>query len=143
MNKIRNIIREQLENLFEQMDGGILDGAMADLQDQITSNIENLESLEKSTDQDIKNSENELKGQKQLKGQLPTQNPERQGLERQIPATEKELEKKRKGVDSIKKAQEDFKKAQQELQKQQAQIKQSSSKEDGNSEILPSLESPI
>lgn len=145
MNKnLRHIIREQLEIVFEaSMDGGILDDAMSNIQDQINANIENLEDLEKSTEQDIKNAEHELKGQKQLKGQLPTQNSERQGLEREIPAREKELENKKKGVEDIKKAQQDFKNAQKELEKQQLQIK-STEKEGGEeSNVLPSLQSPI
>jgi chromosome segregation ATPase len=142
---LRKIIREEMENLFEAMDGGVLDSAMADLQNQITANIKNLEDIEKASEQDIKNKENDIKAKKQLKSQLPTQNADRQGLEREVPAKEKELDKQRKDAENIKKAKTDFEKAQDELKKQQMQIAQSSKSGEGEvaKPVLGTLESPI
>lgn len=141
---IRHIIRKELASLFEAVDGGVLDDAMGDIQAQIVANIENLENIKKTNDQDIKNKENELKGQKQLKGQLPAQNPDRQGLEREIPAKQKEIDKQKKQVKDIEKAQTDFEKAQEELQKQQLKLAQADKGEEKGSEsTLKSLESPI
>ncbi len=144
MKDLRLIIREQLSQLFEAMDGGVLDDAMGELQTQISSNIENLENIKKSTDQDIKNKENEVKGQKQLKGQLPSQNPDRQGLEREIPAKEKEIDKQKKDAEKILKAKTDFEKAKQELQKQQLKLAQTDKGEEKSAEsTLKPLSSPI
>lgn len=142
-NSLRKIIRGHIQGLFEAIDGGILDDAMANLQKQISSNIENLDAIKKTMDQDIKNKENELKGNKQLKSQLPAQNADRQGLEREIPAKQKEIDKQKKQIKDIDKAKKDFEKAQAELEKQQIQIAQKAKEEGGTQEILPSLQSPI
>lgn len=142
-NKLRKIIRKNVQELFEAIDGGILDDAMTNLQNQISSNIENLESIKKTMDQDIKNKENELKGHKQLKSQLPAQNADRQGLERQIPAKQKEIDNQKKQTQDIDKAKKGFEKAQAELEKQQIQIAQKAKGDGGTQEILPSLQSPI
>lgn len=147
--KLRKIIREQLEKLFEAIDGGVLDDAMADLQGQITANIKNLEDIKTTTDQDIENKENDIKAKKQLKGQLPTQNADRQGLEREIPAKQKEVDKQKKDAEKILKAKTDFEKAQSELEKQKMQIakadkeKEIKGGEKTSAPVLGSLESPI
>lgn len=143
-NDIRNIIRKELAQLFEAVDGGVLDDAMGDIQTQIASNIENLENIKKTTDQDIENKENELKGQKQLKSQLPAQNADRQGLEREIPAKQKEIDRQKKDSDKILKAKIDFEKAQEELEKQQLKLAQTDKGEEKSTEpALKSIESPI
>lgn len=139
-NNLRNIIRKVIS---EAMDGGVLDNAMANIGDQIDANIKNLENIKKTTDQDIKNKQNVLKGKKQLKGQLPTQNADRQGLEREIPAKEKEIEAEKKQAADVEKAKADFEKTKEELMKKQAELAQAKPEGEKGTSTLKTLESPI
>lgn len=140
---LRYIIREQLQLVFEAIDGGVLDKAMDGIEAQIGDNIKNLEDIKKATDQDIENKEKEVKSKKQLKGQLPTKNPDRQGLDREIPAREKEIADQKKQSEELSKAKADFEKAQKELINQKLKLAQQS-KETGKPEsTLPSISSPI
>lgn len=141
---LRHIIREQLSDIFEAMgggamDGGVLDDAMGDIQAQITTNIANLTNIKKASDQRIKDQQSDIKAKKQLKGQLPAQNSERQGLEREIPTKEKEIEKQKKQAEDLEKAKTDFEKAQAELQKQQLALAQA--KPEGEKTTEPTLKS--
>ena len=144
MKNLRLIIREQLSVLFENapIDGGVLDDAMTDIQTQITNNIENLDGIEKATDQDIKNKEFTLKANKQLKGQLPATNADKQGLERSIPTKQKEIDLQKKQALDIVKAKQAFAKTQDELKKQELLAKQTTG-EKTTQPVLKSLESPI
>jgi len=142
-NNLRSIIRKEINLIFEAMDGGVLDDAMTNIEDQITANIKNLDDIKKATDQDVENKENIVKGQKQLKSQLPAQNPDRQGLEKEIPAKEKEIVTQKKQGKDIEKAKTDFQKTQDELAKKQAELAQAKPDGEKGTPVLKSLESPI
>lgn len=143
-NSLRNIIRKEVNLIFEAaMDGGVLDDAMSNIEAQIDTNIKNLEDIKKTTDQDIKNKENVVKGKKQLRSQLPAQNPDRQGLEKEVPAKEKEISAEKKQAEDIEKAKTDFQKTKEELAKKQAELANAKPEGEKGTSVLKTLESPI
>lgn len=145
---IRKIIREQVEKLFEDDNQNVFGDTLANIQTQLTNDLENVDKIITTQNTDVKNLDNQIKSNLQLKGKLDAQNPHKKGLEREIPDTQKDFEKRKKQLKDLENAKKGLQNAQSEINKQklelQKQTNQSNPGEKNNSSsILPSLESPI
>lgn len=144
---IRKIIREQVERLINEADangGGMFDGALGNIDDIITKDLENVETIIKTQQIDIKNKDNEIKTDMQLKSKLDATSPHKKGLEREIPEKQKDYEVRKKQLKDLEDAKKGLETAKKEIDKQKIDLaKQAAKNNGGKSSALPSLESPI
>lgn len=144
---IRKIIREQIYKVLEQDTNDIFGSTLQNIQTQLQGDLENVGSIIKTHTTDIKNLDNQIKSNLQLKSKLDAKNPHKKGLEREIPETQKDYENRKKQLKDLEDAKRGLEDAQKEIQKQkieleknQATAKKGEEKPQSN---LPSLESPI
>lgn len=148
---IRKIIRETVERVFqEQGEGGdsMFGDSLMNIDDQLAKDQENVALIIKTQQIDMKNKDNEIKSDLQLKSKLDAKNPHKKGLEREIPEKQKDYEDRKKQLKDLEDAQKGLEAARKEIQKQKLDMeKQSQTSKVGEKEApasnLPSLESPI
>lgn len=146
---IRKIIREEISRIFKEddMEENPLDGTIANIETQLQNDLGNISTIINTQNTDIKNKENEIKTDLQLKSKLDAKNPHKKGLEREIPEKQKDFEIRKKQLKDLENAQKGLVAAQKEIEKQKVdmanQAKQSTSSNQTTPSVLPSLESPI
>jgi hypothetical protein len=147
---IRKIIREELSRLFEDdaADGSLFGGALTDISSELEKDLANVGIIIKTHQTDMKNMDNQIKSDLQLKSKLNAQDPHKKGLEREIPEKQKDYEVRKKQLKDLEDAQKGMSAAQKEIEKQKLDLeKQSSQSQSGQADstpsVLPSLNSPI
>jgi len=147
---IRKIIREAIYNMFEQEDdmNALFGNTLQGIQTQLQNDLENVDKIITTQQTDVKNLDNQIKANLQLKSKLDAQNPHKKGLEREIPENQKDYEKRKKQVKDLEAAKKGLQDAQKEIEKQKAELaKKTAETKKGAKERpesnLPSLESPI
>lgn len=131
---IRNIIKKSILTYLleqEEVPGGETEQNF----------ILKLDDIKKRLDTDVKDSESEYKAKEQMKGKLTANNPDRKGLERELPELKKQLEKKKSDVQDLENSKSELEKL--NIEKEKLQATQSVSAAEKNSSILPSLNSGI
>lgn len=147
---IRKLIKEQIEKVFNEQDSSesMFGDAVTNIETQLQKDLDNVGNIIKTQQVDIKNKDNEIKTDLQLKSKLDAQNPHKKGLEREIPEKQKDFEVRKKQLQNLEDAQKGLMSAQKEIGKQkiemekQAKLSATGGKQTPSS-ILPSLESPI
>jgi chromosome segregation ATPase len=147
---IRKVIREQIYKIMEQEqdDASLFGNTLDNIQTQLQTDLENVGTIIKTQDTDIKNLDNQIKSNLQLKGKLDAQNPHKKGLEREIPEYQKDYEKRKKQLKDLQDAKKGLEDAQAQINKQKMDLEKSTSQnkpgeENSPESSLPSLESPI
>jgi uncharacterized protein (DUF3084 family) len=143
---LRKLIREEVVKILSEQDSNPAMDMFANISQQIGNDIENITKIITTQNQDVKNSDNEFKANSQLKSKLNQGNPQKVGLERELPAKQKDIENRKKQLKDLEKAKKGLEQAQSEIQKQQIELekmKTSKSGEEGPTSNLPSHESPI
>lgn len=147
---VRKIIQETIARLFEEE--GVADSMFGDtltnIDGQLAKDQENVALIVKTQQTDLKNKDNEIKSNLQLKSKLDAKNPHKKGLERELPEMQKDYETRKKQLKDLEDAQKGLEDARKEIQKQQMDLeKQAKTSKVGEKEKpasnLPSLESPI
>lgn len=153
---IRKIIREQISRVFKEADASdsILGGAVNDIGTMLQKDIDNINNIIDTQKTGLKNDKVVYKQDNQKKNAISAKigdvdNPEKKGLEREMPLRNqlnhakemqvKDLEDAQKGLVA---AQSDLEKKRLEIEKQAKQQEKTSGKSTTSS-VLPSLESPI
>lgn len=149
---IRKIIKETIERVFKEQEDGGMDSMLGDtitnIETQLQGDLDNIGNIIKTQQVDIKNKDNEIKSDLQLKSNLDAQNPHKKGLEREVPEKQKDFVIRKKQLKDLEDAQKGLSAAQKEIEKQKIDMetKAKSSPKAGEtktSSTLPSLESPI
>lgn len=147
---IRKIIREAIYNMFEQEDdmNALFGNTLQGIQTQLQNDLENVDKIITTQQTDVKNLDNQIKANLQLKSKLDAQNPHKKGLEREIPETQKDYEKRKKQVKDLENAKKGLQDAQKEIERQKAELAKKTAEtkkgaKEGPESSLPSLESPI
>lgn len=149
---LRKIIREQISRILEDDVTGInsvVDDTLGNIGTQLTNDLQNVDTIIKTHQTDLKNKDNQIKTNLQLKSKLDATNPEKKGLERQIPEDQKDFERRKKQLTDLENAKKGIISAQSEIEKQRIELqKQSAAKKNKPGEapldsVLPSLQSPI
>jgi uncharacterized protein (DUF3084 family) len=143
---LRKLIREEVYRILSEQDDNPTMDVFANISQQIGGDIENLSKIITTQSQDVKNADNEFKANSQLKSKLNQGNPQKVGLERELPAKQKDIETRKKQLKDLEKAKKGLEQAQGEIEKQKIELekmKKTKSGEEGPTSILPSHESPI
>lgn len=150
---LRKIIREQISRILEEADvtgiNSVVDDTLGNIGTQLTNDLQNVDSIIKTHQIDLKNKDSQIKTNLQLKSKLDAANPEKKGLERQIPEDQKDLERRRKQLKDLEMAQKGIVDAQSEIEKQRLELQKQTATQSNNpgqaqsDSVLPSLESPI
>lgn len=147
---IRKIIREAIYNMFEQEDdmNALFGNTLQGIQTQLQNDLENVDKIITTQQTDVKNLDNQIKANLQLKSKLDAQNPHKKGLEREIPENQKDYEKRKKQVKDLEAAKKGLQDAQKEIERQKAELAKKTAEtkkgaKEGPESNLPSLESPI
>jgi septal ring factor EnvC (AmiA/AmiB activator) len=148
---LRKIIREQISRVFQEEDMGInsaIGGTIGNIEDELANNLLGVNDVIGTQTIDLKNKDNEIKSNMQLKSKLDATSPHKKGLEREIPDAQKDYEKRKKQLKDLEDTKKGLEKAQGEIQKQRLELqKQTSKSSKGTKEapasVLPSLGSPI
>lgn len=157
---IRKIIREQISNVFKEADtsgdaaNSILGGTVDDIGAMLQQDIDNMKKIIDTQKTSLKNDQNTYKQDSQKKNTISAKignidNPEKKGLEREMPLRNqlnhakevqiKDLEDAAKGIESAK---ADLDKKRIEIEKQAKEQEKTTGKSSTPS-VLPSLQSPI
>jgi hypothetical protein len=156
---IRKIIREQISQVFKEVDAtdaanDILGGTVNDIGAMLQQNIDNMNKIIATQQTTLKNDKAVYKQDSQKKNAISPKigdidNPEKKGLEREMPLRNqlnhakevqiKDLEDAAKGIESAK---IDLDKKRLEIEKQAKEQSKASGKSSTQS-VLPSLQSPI
>jgi len=149
---LRQIIREQVEKLFEVDITNPAGDAINDIQAQVADTQKYLDNLEKETKEQIKTDEKLLNIDKQTKSNSPSTinisgksipNPKRKGLDQELPAKEKVIQAREEGLKQIEKAKANYEKMAANLEKKEIEIAKSQKAGESKSSVLPSMGSPI
>lgn len=147
---IRKVIREQIYKIMEQEqdDASLFGNTLDNIQTQLQTDLENVGTIIKTQDIDIKNLDNQIKSNLQLKGKLDAQNPHKKGLEREIPEYQKDYEKRKKQLKDLQDAKKGLEDAQNQINNQKMDLQKKTSQstpgeENAPESNLPSLQSPI
>jgi len=148
---LRKIIKEQISRVFQEEDMGFdsaIGGAIGSIEGELANNMIGINDIIKTQTTDIKNQDNEIKANMQLKSKLDASSPEKKGLEREIPEAQKDYEKRKKQLKDLEDTKKGLEKAQSEIEKQKLELQKQTSNstkstEQGPISNLPSLESPI
>lgn len=151
---LRKIIREQISQVFREddaTDGSLFGGALTDIGGQLQKDLDNVGAIITTHQTDMKNMDNQIKADLQLKSKLDAKNPHKKGLEREIPEEQKEYEQRKKQLKDLIDAQAGLSDAQKEIEKQkldmEKQTKSAGQSQSGADQstpsVLPSLQSPI
>lgn len=145
---IRKIIREEIQRLFHEDDnntGGMFGSALDSIDTELGTDLTNVKTIIATHQTDIKNMDNEIKVDSQLKSKLDQNNPHRKGLEVEIPQKQKDFEMRKKQLKDLQDTQKGLEDAQTKIEKQQTDM-QSQTKSGGKQatpSVLPSLPSAI
>jgi hypothetical protein len=151
-NSLRNIIREQIERLFEADSLNPAEDAINDIQAQVADTQKYLEDLEKETKNQIKTDQKLLNLDRQSRSSSPTTitvagevlaNPKRKGLDQELPAKDKVIKARQDGLKKIETAKKNYQKMADNLEKKEIEIAKSQKEAETKNSILPSLQSPI
>lgn len=130
---IRNIIKKSvIAYLLEQEQPG---------EEPEQDFIVKLDDIKKRLDLDLKDSESEYKAKEQMKGKLTANNPDRKGLERELPELKKQIEKKKTDVQDLENSKGELEKL--NIEKDKLKASQSISAVEKTPSVLPSLNSGI
>jgi chromosome segregation ATPase len=150
MINIRKIIREQIEKIFNEDDQnlgtGLFGGALANINTELQTDADNVNQIVTTQQMDLKNMDNQIKSDSQLKSKLDNNNPHRKGLEVEIPQKQKEYDARQKQLKDLQDVAKGLVDAQTDIQKQQKQSTQNMNKTSTQTKIasvLPSLPSAI
>jgi len=147
---IRSLIKEVITRVIHEEDvlGGDISGTIKNIGDQLSQDLDNVDSIIKTQSIDLKNTDSEIKSKLQLRSKLNQNSPERKGLEREVPEAQKVLKIKEKQLkdlettkNNILQAKSEIEKQNQELEKQT--IKSKMGKKTSTTSVLPTLNSPI
>lgn len=155
MMNIRKFIREEISRVFrEDASDDVLGSAVNDIGTMLQGDIENITGIIDTQRTNLKNDKLVYKQDNQKKGAISPKignvdNPEKKGLERELPLRNQlnmEKEKQIKDLEDAQKglnvAKTDLEKKQLEIEKQAQQQAKSTGKTSSPS-VLPSLQSPI
>lgn len=152
---IRKLIREEVEKILKEQDAtgdSLFGGAIGNIETELQKDLTNVGAIISTQQIDMKNRDNEIKANLQLKSKLDAKSPHRKGLERQLPEDQKDFEIRKKQLKDLQNAQVGLTTAQKEIQKQkldmEKQTAQAASKSTATSKktissVLPTLQSPI
>lgn len=152
---IRKFIREEVERMLQEQDvadDSLFGGAIGNIEAELEKDLTNVSAIINTQQIDMKNRDNEIKANLQLKSKLDSKNPHRKGLESQLPEDQKDFELRKKQLKDLQNAQLGLTSAQKEIQKNklemEKQAKQSTSQSASTGQktipsVLPSLQSPI
>lgn len=144
--KLRKIIREQISTILNEAEHSSTEDIFAGIGQQIANDIENINKIITTQNQDMKNADNEYKANYQLKSKLNADNPQKAGLERELPVKQKDIVKRKQQLKDLQDAQKGLQQAQDELDKKQKELDQMKAQKNGEEapeSSLPSHESPI
>jgi len=157
---IRKIIREEISRIFQEEDSvlnagnDVLGGTVNDIGTMLQKDIDNIAGIVNTQTTSLKNDQAVYKQDNQKKNTISNKigdidNPEKKGLEREMPlrnqlniAKDKQLKDLMAAQKGLMTAQSDLKKKQDEIEKQAQQQAKKTGKTSTPS-ILPSLQSPI
>lgn len=128
---LRKIIKEQINRVFQEEDMGInsaIGGTIGNIEDELSANLIGVSDVINTQTIDLKNKDNEIKSHMQLKSKLDSTSPEKKGLEREIPESQKEYEKRKRQLKDLEDTKKGIEKAQSELQKQKIELQKQSTK---------------
>lgn len=152
---IRKIIREEISRVFrEDATDDILGGAVNDIGTMLQGDIENINGIIDTQKTSLKNDKLVYKQDNQKKGAISPKignvdNPEKKGLERELPLRNQLNTEKEKQIKDLEDAQKGLVTAKVDLDKKQSEIENQSKIQTQNSgkqqtaSVLPSLQSPI
>lgn len=156
MMNIRKIIREQISRVFQEEDASndILGGAVADIGTMLQRDIENINGIINTQSTSLKNDKITYKQDNQKKGAISAKigdidNPEKKGLEREMPLRNQLNQSKEKQIKDLEVAQKGLNTAKTDLEKKQLEIEKQAQQQAKNTgktstpSVLPSLQSPI
>lgn len=155
MMNIRKIIREEISRIFrEDAADDILGGAVNDIGTMLQADIENINGIIDTQKTNLKNDKLVYKQDNQKKGAISPKignidNPEKKGLERELPLVNQLNMEKEKQIKDLEDAQKGLATAKVDLDKKQAEIEKQSkmqaqkSGKQQTTSVLPSLQSPI
>lgn len=152
---LRKLIREAIGDMFQGDESGtgpLIGDTLTNIQQTLDTDLQNVNSIVQTHTVDMKNKDNEIKANLELKSKLDQNNPHKKGLEREIPEDQKDYENRKKQLkdlqDAVKgmiSAKDQIEKQKQELEKQSLKTatQDKSGKKQPIASVLPSLESPI
>jgi hypothetical protein len=153
---IRKIIREQISRVFKEADASdsILGGAVSDIGTMLQKDIDNINNIIDTQRTSLRNDKVVYKQDNQKKNAISPKigdidNPEKKGLEREMPLRNQLNHSKEKQVKDLEDAQKGLVAAQSDLEKKRLEIEKQAAQQEKTSgksttpSILPSLESPI
>ncbi len=149
---LRKIIKEEIERILREddmnADSSVIDGVLVNIEDQLAQDLENINKIYQTQNLDLKNKDNEIKANLQLKSKLDATSPQKKGLEREIPEDQKDYEKRKKQLKDLELAKKGMESAKSEIEKQKIELeKQNNQTKSGQKQspitVLPSLQSPI
>ena len=152
---IRKIIREEISRVFrEDASDDILGGAVNDIGTMLQGDIENINGIIDTQKTNLTNDKLVYKQDNQKKGALSPKigsidNPEKKGLEREMPLRNQLNMEKERQIKDLENAQKGLATAKVDLDKKQAEIEKQSkiqaqkSGKQQTTSVLPSLQSPI
>lgn len=155
MMNIRKFIREEISRVFrEDAAEDILGGAVNDIGTMLQGDIENISGIIDTQRTNLKNDKLVYKQDNQKKGSISPKignvdNPEKKGLERELPLMNQLNMEKEKQIKDLEDAQKGLQAAKIDLDKKQAEIEKQSKMQAKNSgkeqtaSVLPNLQSPI
>lgn len=151
---LKKIIREQISLVLNENDitgtNSVVDDTINNIGIQLTSDLQNVDTIIKTQQIDLKNKDNQIKANLQLKSKLDAAAPEKKGLERQIPEDQKDLEKRKQQMKDLEDAKKGMQTAQSEIEKQKIELARQAKMQVKTTQntsktpsVLPSLQSPI
>lgn len=147
---IRKLIREEIRKVLNEEDGSesLFGGAIGNIEAQLQDDLENVTGIINTQQTDLKNKDNEIKADLQLKSKLDAKNPHKMGLEREVPEKQKDYEVRKKQLKNLEDAKKGLITAKAEIEKQKMDMEKSAkSAKPGAAEeipsVLPTLQSPI
>ncbi len=155
MMNIRKFIREEISRVFrEDASDDVLGSAVNDIGTMLQGDIENITGIIDTQRTNLKNDKLVYKQDNQKKGAISPKignvdNPEKKGLERELPLRNQLNMEKEKQIKDLEDAQKGLQTAKVDLDKKQAEIEKQSkmqaqkSGKQQTASVLPSLQSPI
>jgi septal ring factor EnvC (AmiA/AmiB activator) len=147
---IRSLIKEVITRVIHEEDvlGGDISGTIQNISTQLSNDLKNVESIIDTQKIDFTNDTNKVKSKLQLKSRLNQNTPERKGLEREVPESQKELKVKEKQLKDLETTKNNIVQAKSEIEKQSQELEKQSmvskmGKKASTPSVLPSLNSPI
>lgn len=145
---IRKIIREQINIIFEEENTSLFGDALSNIGTEIDTDVNNIGAIINTHKTDINNMDNQIKTNIQLKSKLNSKNPQKKGLEAQIPEMQKDYEARKKQLKDLENARLGLQSAKSEIEKQKIEMeKQANLPSNGEKtksvSVLPTLQSPI